>query len=138
MTGISGIAISKHHRDAARVTLGELSKASIQQLVTLFDACSSAQDIWNGAGMMPRSGYEGDDERVPTILSDEWMRLFYLKEAIVAEVRRRPMPDRYETERARVLVAWYDATGEDDTNLYRDMIKSLTAIVPGVNTTIRH
>ena len=116
----------------AKETLGDLSKATIQQLVALFDACEYAGDVWLSAINKPRSGYRGDDERVPDVIEDEQNRLWHMQETIVKELQHRePTPKLHdEHERACIFIRWYQVAGEDNLSLYADGMKILTAISP--------
>jgi hypothetical protein len=48
-------------------------------------------------------------------------RLFYMQEAIVDEVRKRPTPDNDELERANLLIAWFDKLEQDDEGSLRPL-----------------
>jgi hypothetical protein len=70
---------------AARVIVGNLSSSTVDQLVTLYDACECAAEVWLGAVNKPRSCYEGDDKNVVRIMDEEMDRLWHIQELIVAE-----------------------------------------------------
>jgi hypothetical protein len=52
---------SKIATETARATLGDLSSATVVQLVTLYDTCENASEAWLDAINKPRSCYEGDE-----------------------------------------------------------------------------
>jgi len=115
----------------AKETLGDLSKATIQQLTVLFDACEYAGDVWLGATNKPKSGYTADDKRVPDVIEDEQNRLWHIQEAVAKELQRRePTPDKDdEYDRACILIKWHQVSGMDDLTMYADGMKILTAHV---------
>jgi hypothetical protein len=124
---------------AARVIVGNLSSSTVDQLVTLYDACECAAEVWLGAVNKPRSCYEGDDKNVVRIMDEEMDRLWHIQELIVAELRRRtPEPHqqpvdrrRDQVERARVLMDWF-CKDDDDDELYVELAKAVPSLQPEV------
>lgn len=118
------------YRLRADEAVGDLSAAALLQLVTVYDACEAATNVWCGTANMPRLGFEGEDDRPHDLVEDEMARLWYMQERIVAELRRRPMPDpRDEGARARVLVCWY-WKGDHEPAIYADAMRSLSSAMP--------
>jgi hypothetical protein len=124
--------INDYHRKAARKSLGNLSRMTMLNLIKLYDACECAEETWLDA-------FE-DDGRTGSVITQEMDRLFYMQEAIVDEVRKRPTPDKHELERANVLIAWFDKLEQHNEGLhalYEDVIKSVEAIHPESKGTIQ-
>jgi hypothetical protein len=116
-------SINDYYRKAARKRLGNLSTMTMLSLTKLYDACEYAEETWLDA-------FE-DNGRAGSAITQEMDRLFYMQEAIVDEVRKRPTPDNDELERANLLIAWFDKLEQDDEGLYalyQDVIKSVKAI----------
>jgi hypothetical protein len=127
----SAYSINDYHRKAARKSLGNLSRMTMMNLTKLYVACMYAEETWLDA-------FE-DDGRTGSVITQEMDRLFYMQEAIVDEVRKRPTPDNDELERAHMLIGWFDKLERDDEGLYalyQDVIKSVEAIHPKSKGTI--
>jgi hypothetical protein len=123
----------------ARVIVGDLSSATVDQLVILYDACECAVAVWVGAVNQPRACYEGDDKNVVRIMDEEMDRLWHIQELVIAELRRRaPEPNhdpiqrrRDQVERARVLIDWF-CKDDDDDELYVELAKAVPSLQPEV------
>ena len=103
----------------------DLSKIPDHQLHCLFDSAVLAEAVWVGGMNAPQSGYEGETTATIDALSAEADRCWNTMEAVVNELRRRPLAEHSSvdaSDRAR--------TGGDDT-LYVAIVNVLSAIAPG-------
>jgi hypothetical protein len=118
------VSINEPYQRAARKTLGDLSKASVRELIELYYACEAADERWGALEMKGRA------ERVAI---HELDRVFYMQEVIIAEMQKRPPGDREEVKRISAMLSWFDKSGADDAGLYADVLKSVNALSPALN-----
>jgi hypothetical protein len=103
------VSINEPYRKAARKTLGNLTKTPTSQLIDLYYACERAEEDWQNALDHTVGRNERTAERVA---AHELDRIFYMQEIIVAEMRKRSPDDRYEVERVRAMLSWFDKSGQ--------------------------
>ena len=104
----------------AREALGNISKASIDQLACLYEALGIVQFVWNGARKQPRCAFEGDDDRVPDLCDEELGRIFRMQGMVALEAyRHAPCGSKFDEERRLAIIAdWTCKT--DDTALEQE------------------